>query len=73
VNVVYRKVGGLPSQDAPAYDTADLGFTWDGLARWSFSVVGRNLFDDHHKEFGSDGGPDVEVRRSYYARVTFRQ
>ncbi len=73
VNVVYRKVGGLPSQDAPAYDTADLGFTWDGSARWSFSVVGRNLLDAHHKEFGSDGGSDVEVRRSYYARVTFRQ
>ena len=73
VDLLYRKVGGLPSQDAPAYDSADLGLTWGGPDRWSFSVVGRNLFDDHHKEFGSDGGPDVEVRRSYYARVTFRQ
>jgi hypothetical protein len=52
---------------------ADLGFTWGSPERWSFSVVGRNLFDAYHKEFGSDGGPDVEVRRSYDARVTFRQ
>jgi iron complex outermembrane receptor protein len=72
-DVVYRNVGALPYQEAPAYDTADVGLTWGATSRWTFSVVGRNLFDAHHKEFGSDGGPDVEVRRSYYARVTFRQ
>ncbi|HEX5044828.1 MAG TPA: TonB-dependent receptor [Candidatus Polarisedimenticolaceae bacterium] len=72
LDVIYRNVGGLPYQEARAYDTADVGLTWGGAARWTFSLVGRNLFDAHHKEFGSDGGPDVEVRRSYYARVTFR-
>ena len=73
LDLTYRRVSALAYQQVPAYDTADLGFTWGTTGNWSFSIVGRNLFDAHHKEFGSDGGPDVEVRRSYYARATFRR
>jgi len=34
-------------------------------------VVGQNLLDDHHTEFGGGAVP-VEIKRAVYGQVTYR-
>ena len=39
--------------------------------RWELSVVGHNLLDDHHPEFGVPGPMRVEIRRSIFGKVAW--
>lgn len=64
-----RRVGTLPAQSVPAYTTADLHLGWRPGRAWSFALVGRNLLQPYHFEFGGDPGPLVAIRRSYYAEA----
>jgi hypothetical protein len=36
------------------------------------SVVGQNLMQPHHAEFGGDPGGLVEIKRSVYAQITWK-
>jgi len=74
-----RYVSALPAQTASpagpavgAYTTADARFAWHARANWDLSLVGQNLFQPHHPEFGGDDGPLVGIRRSFYAQVTWQ-
>lgn len=67
-DVALRYVAALPQPAVPAYTTADVRVGWKFLPDWEISVVGRNLLDPQHREFGSSS----EVPRSFYAKLTWR-
>ena len=75
----FRFVSALPAQTAVpagpsvgAYSTADARFAWHPLRSFDLALVGQNLLQPHHPEFGGDDGPLVGIRRSFYAQVTWR-
>jgi iron complex outermembrane receptor protein len=69
----YRYVSALPAQLVGSYSTADLHLAWRATRQVEFSVVGENLFQPHHAEFGHDSSPLVGIKRSVYAQITWRR
>jgi len=66
-------VGRLVSQNAPSYTRLDSNLTWQGGERFSVSVVGQNLLQDHHLET-SNTDQIVQsslIKRSAYAKMTW--
>jgi iron complex outermembrane receptor protein len=55
------------------YTTADLRVGWQVRESWGFSLVGQNLLQPHHAEFGSDVDTIVGVRRSVYAQLVWKK
>jgi iron complex outermembrane receptor protein len=79
-DMTYRFVSGLPAQTSTpagssvdAYSTGDTRLGWHPTAAFDISFVGQNLFQPQHAEFGGDDGPLVGVRRSYYAKLTWKR
>jgi iron complex outermembrane recepter protein len=68
----YRYVAALPAQNVTSYSTADTRLSWHFAAQMEGSVVGRNLLQPHHPEFGGDPGGLVGIARSAYAQITWR-
>ncbi len=66
----YRYVSALPAQRVSSYSTGDARFGWqyDNL---EFSIVGQNLFQPTHEEFGNTPGPVVQIRRTVFAKATW--
>lgn len=72
LDLTYRYVGALPALSVPAYSTADARFDWEANRQVKFSVVGRNLLQPHHVEFGGvDPGPLVGIKRGVYGQITW--
>ena len=71
VDVTVRYVGALTNQKVPAYTTADARLAWQSTSAIELAVVGQNLFDPRHPEFGLPATRS-EVARSLYAKVTCR-
>jgi iron complex outermembrane receptor protein len=69
----YRYVSALPAQLVGSYSTADTHLAWRATRQVEFSVVGENLFQPHHAEFGGDPGSLVGIKRSVYAQITWRR
>ena len=67
----YRYVSALAAGPIPAYQTADLRFGWHFVNHFELSLVGQNLFQPFHAEYGGDPGPLVYIRRSAYAKLTW--
>ena len=72
-----RYVDRLPGfdQEIPSYLSIDVRVAWLARKDLEISVVGQNLFDDHHPEFGVSSiiaAPIVEIRRNVYAKMTWR-
>lgn len=67
-------VGGLPTFGVPAYMRLDSRIAWRFAERLELSVVGQNLLQPHHLEFTSanQGILATQVKRSFYAKVTWR-
>jgi iron complex outermembrane receptor protein len=66
-------VGRLPAQNVPSYTRLDAGMTWEPGERFSFSLVGQNLLQDHHLETTN---PDLIIqsnlmKRSGYAKIVW--
>jgi iron complex outermembrane receptor protein len=72
LNLAGRYVGALPAQAIGSYGTADAEVGWHPAAAVSFSIVGQNLVQPHHPEFGGDPGTLVGIQRSVYAKITWR-
>jgi iron complex outermembrane recepter protein len=68
----FRYVSALPAQAIHAYSTADARLGWRVGRHLELSVVGRNLFQPSHIEFGSDPGPNVGIRRNVYGKIVWR-
>ena len=69
----FRFVSALPAQLVDAYTTADLRLGWHVGERLEFSIVGRNLLQPWHDEFGGNPGPLVGIRREVYAKLVWRR
>lgn len=69
----YRYVSALPAFLAGSYSTADAHLAWRATREMEFSVVGENLFQPHHVEFGGNPGPLVGIKRSVYAQIMWRR
>ncbi len=68
----FRYVSSLPAQLVGAYTTADVRFSWHATRSLDVSVVGQNLFQPHHAEFGGDPGSLVGIKRSAYIKLTWQ-
>lgn len=76
-NLDFRYVSALPGQKVNAYSTADTHLAKSFAHGFTLSVVGRNLLQPHHAEFGTDPGAPptditlVGIRRSAYLELTW--
>jgi iron complex outermembrane receptor protein len=69
----YRYVSALPAQRVKAYSTADVRIGWLPTKSLEFSISAQNLFQPEHMEFSGDPGPLVGIRRSVYAKITWKK
>ncbi len=72
---IYRYASGLPAQSVSAYQTLDVRLGWNLDSHFELSLVGQNLFQPFHSEWGT-GDPSqvpLALRRSAYAKITWRQ
>ena len=76
----YRQVSALPAQSSSnvlpveivkGYGTLDARLGWHFLRQLELSVVGQNLLQPHHAEFGGDPGALIGIKRSVYAKITW--
>lgn len=70
---MYRFISALPAQKVPAYQTMDVHFQ-KALGRdFALEVVGQNLFEKQHYEWGTGdpGQPLVGIYRAGYVRIVF--
>lgn len=65
-----RYVSALPHPEVPGYFTIDLRLAWQPVRNLELSVVGQNLVDKHHPEFGMPATRQ-EIPRSVYGKVTW--
>ncbi|MGZ5270009.1 MAG: TonB-dependent receptor plug domain-containing protein [Ramlibacter sp.] len=52
LDVMVRRVGALPSPAVPAYTAVDASLAFQATRALRLAVIGRNLFDPGHVEFG---------------------
>jgi iron complex outermembrane recepter protein len=69
----YRYVSALPAQRVSSYSTADVHLSWRPVRGLELSLIGENLLQPRHAEFANDPGPIVGVKRSIYAKITWRR
>jgi iron complex outermembrane recepter protein len=73
-DLVGRYVDRLKKESVPAYLTMDAQLTWRPRKHLEFALIGRNLFDPYHYEFGKEDFPYfvTEVERSVFGKVTYQ-
>ena len=75
-DLMARWVDRLPGIDVPAYIEMDLRLGWRPKKEWEFAVVGQNLLQPYHYEFGQTpdafNTPATEVPRGVYGTATWR-
>jgi iron complex outermembrane receptor protein len=69
-DVSARYVDGLPSPEVPSYFTFDARLAWWPKTNLEVSVVGQNLWNQRHSEFGSPGARH-EIPRSVFGKVSW--
>lgn len=69
LDLTYRYVSALPGQGVRAYSTGDARFAWLMRRKLELSLVGQNLLQASHYEYGGDPGTLVGIRRSAYAEI----
>jgi iron complex outermembrane recepter protein len=68
LDAIWRRVSSLPAQNVPAYSSLNARVAWRPWTPLEIAVVGRDLLQPHHAEFG--GG--TEVQRSVYGELAWR-
>ena len=67
-DVSVRHVSALPNPGVPAYTAVDARCAWRVRRDLELSVVGQNLFDPGHPEFGAEPGRS-EIARGAYVKL----
>jgi outer membrane receptor protein involved in Fe transport len=65
-----------PAVDVGSYFNLDLILAWKPAPNWEWKLVGQNLLEDNHKEFGASNLVPTEytkVPRGMYFKVTYRR
>jgi iron complex outermembrane receptor protein len=66
-------VGALPQFQLPAYTRIDANLGWDIKKGLRFNLVGQNLFDGAHREFGNISDLNAsQVPRSIFGKLTWQ-
>ena len=65
-----RYIDKLPSQAVRQYYSLDLRLGWRPEKNIEVALVGQNLLDKHHPEFGGGSAGITEIERSVYGKVT---
>ena len=73
LDLTYRYVSALPNLAIPSYSTADARFAWQLNHYFQLSVVGQNLLQPYHSEFGNETGPPLGIKRSVYGQITWKR
>jgi iron complex outermembrane receptor protein len=69
-----RYVSALPALPVHAYITSDARLAWHLSQQFQLSVVGQNLYQPYHFEYGgSDPGPNVGIKRSVYGQIMWKR
>jgi iron complex outermembrane receptor protein len=66
-----RYASALPAQKVSAYAALDVRIGWQFRDGLTMAVVGQNLTDDHHQEFGHAPPPAVALKRSAHVTLTW--
>jgi iron complex outermembrane receptor protein len=70
----YSYASALPAQNVRAYETMDARLEWKLPKDLSLSLVGQNLFQPYHFEWGT-GDPSeslIGIRRAAYVKLTWK-
>jgi iron complex outermembrane receptor protein len=65
-------VDALPAEGTPSYLRLDARLGWRVTDDLSMSLTGTNLLQDRHREFLSYAPAPEEIRRTLYAKLTWR-
>lgn len=65
-------LSGSTSGNVPDYFSLDVRLGWKPTKDLEFSIVGQNLLDDRHPEFGFPTANRHEIQRSVYGKVTWQ-
>ncbi len=65
-------VDSVPHHSVPSYMRLDMGLTWHISKNMNFAVIGQNLLDRAHPEFGDDGVIATEVQRAVFGKLTWQ-
>lgn len=57
--------------NVPSYVSLDVRIGWHPTPNWDLSIVGQNLLDNQHPEFGP-AATRQEIQRSVYGKVTWK-
>ncbi|RJF96378.1 TonB-dependent receptor [Noviherbaspirillum saxi] len=71
-DVTLRHVGALSRPTVPAYTAVDMRYGWKIRRGLELSVVGQNLFDRTHAEFGAAPGRS-EYERAVFVKILWKQ
>jgi iron complex outermembrane receptor protein len=72
LNLAFRYVSSMANQAVGAYSTGDVRVGRRLGEHFEVEVVGRNLLQPFHTEYGGLPGPQVGIRRSGFLAVTWR-
>lgn len=68
LDIGLRHVGEIANQRVPAYQELDVRLAWQATPKLQISVIGQNLLDAHHPEFG-DLTTRQEIEHGVYFKV----
>ena len=71
-----RYVDNVPAADTGSYVNLDARLGWKPTENWELAVIGQNLLEDNHKEYGSSEFVATEftrVPRGVYFQLTYRR
>jgi len=72
INTTLYYVDSVPQYSIPSYTRVDVGMTWQVNQDMDLSVVGQNLLDSAHPEFGENKPIATEVQRGVFGKLTWR-
>lgn len=71
-NTTLYHVGSVPQHNIPSYTRLDMGLTWNLSKDMDISIIGQNLLDRAHPEFGDDAPFTTEAQRGIFGKLTYR-
>jgi iron complex outermembrane receptor protein len=69
--VFLRHIGALPQPAVPSYTTVDMRLAWQAGPNTELALVGRNLYDPQHAEWGAAANR-VEHERQWVLQWRWR-
>jgi len=72
LNTTLYYVDSILHYDTPAYMRVDMGLTWHISENMDFSLIGQNLLDKSHPEFGDDAAVATEAQRGIFGKLTWQ-